>query len=863
MTEKQKYLLKLFREVDEICREHNLRYVLAGGSLIGALRHEGFVPWDDDVDLYMPRPDWEKFVQICRTELPPDREIQCSDVDRNYTNSFPRYASTDTCAIHKSQIIGKDCGGEIIDILTLDPIPADDKEYEKYRTHMMIYSDLINISVGYSDRWEIPASMYLKYLLSYIFLGKKRTLAKLEKIMFSYKEEECDRYAMRWGGCPFLFDKDMMFPVKEGVFEGQKALIPNKCSDYLIWHYGDEWSYMPPHDSREGHVAVCVDGVPYQELREEYMPKLNKGKLRRDSVFRKFYNMRIAKKNHKVRQEGLTMKARGVALDLQEAIKESGLNVNELVERRSFRKLSALFGSYYKNQLSADFIGREDYTNIYAFYHPILVEIPDDIFYAAMLTLFYTERVSKAYRMLEVRQKLDHITPEMEKLKEDIELFRKAADHYEFHRMQEAKQICEDLLKKYPGHPGLMKFKCRFLMEQAGENRIEAERFLDRALKMFPDDGYFLKYKADIFWMDGEMQKASELYIQVKDKTSNGIVWLEMDRFFRGYKEEVLKNCETLLAGNSKAEALDLMELWRQLIPEDEEIQGAWYLAKAACAHTQSEIEKEITEILAVIETPMTSPVVLESSEENNKFGTRRRLYKKKGSGSEQKPEKEPETQKRFEPEKNQRAEKNPKLQNESSEKTVESGNLEKSNVKADEVISGEKSVPVADGSVSNPTNSPADVPEQHVMYKKALTRAWKRLGYSKELAKLRTQIICTNDESELEWLAEQVRNRQIHKEEKACVYKLVGDIRMKQGQTREAFANYKKAVEYDMPSYVRTELYRIFINDLNDGSSRIQTLAKKADAMTVLDNWLDKYGSIEDIRKIVLNLCNRNGVKN
>ena len=64
MTEKQKYLLKLFREVDEICREHNLRYVLAGGSLIGALRHEGFVPWDDDVDLYMPRPDWEKFIEI-------------------------------------------------------------------------------------------------------------------------------------------------------------------------------------------------------------------------------------------------------------------------------------------------------------------------------------------------------------------------------------------------------------------------------------------------------------------------------------------------------------------------------------------------------------------------------------------------------------------------------------------------------------------------------------------------------------------------------------------------------------------------------------------------------------------------------
>ena len=708
----------------------------------------------------MPRSDWEKFIEICKTELPPNREIQCSEVDRNYTNSFPRYASTDTCAIHKSQIIGKDCGGEIIDILTLDPIPADDKEYEKYRTHMMIYSDLINISVGYSDRWEIPASMYLKYLLSYIFLGKKRTLEKLEKIMFSYNEEECDRYAMRWGGCPFLFDKDMMFPVKEGIFEGQKAMIPNKCSDYLIWHYGDEWSYMPPHDSREGHVAVCVDELPYQELREEYMPNIHKGRLRRDSVFRKFYNMLIAKKNHKVRQEGLAMKARAVALDLQGAISESGLKISELVEARSFHRLNALFGSYYKSQLSADFIGREDYTNIYAFYHPILVGVPDEVFYAAMLTLFYTERVSKAYRMLQIRQQSDHITPEMEKLKEDIELFRKAADYYEFHRMEEAQQIIEDLLNRYPGHPGFMKFRCRFLMENAGENRIEAERFIDKALKKFPEDGYFLKYKADIFWMNGEVQKAAELYLQVKSKTTNGVVWLEMDRFFRGYKAEILKNCEELLAARRKKEALSLMELWNQLIPEDDDIQGAFYLAKVACARTQSEIEQEINEIRRVIEIPMLTPV----KEKTNK---------------------------------------------------------------------NKKS-------------------EEHQMYKKALTRAWKRLGYSKELAALRTQIICTGEESELEWLAEQVRNRQFRKEEKACVYKLVGDVRMKQGQTREAFANYKKALEYEMSSYVKTELYRIFINDLNDGSRQAKSFAKKADITVVLDNWLDKYGSIEDVKRIV-----------
>mgnify|MGYP000305127717 CR=1 FL=1 len=523
MTEKQELLLQLFREVDAICKKHNLRYVMAGGTLIGVLRNEGFIPWDDDVDIYMPKSDWDKFVEICKTEIPQNRALYCSDVDRTYTNGFPRYGGTDSCAIHKHQIIGDDKAGEIIDVLTLDPIPDDDREYEKYRTHMMIYTDLLNISMVVGARWEIPAFQYLYWLFRYKFFGKDRTLKKLEKIMFSYKEEECSRYAMRWGGCPFLFDKNMMFPVKYMDFEGEKVMIPHRTSDYLIWHYGDEWSYIPPHGERESHESIYVPGASYQEIRDEYMPRIDKNRIRRQMTFRKFYCLLMAKGDHKLDKKRNRIRAGVIAKDLGARFLRSEKSLETLLLEKRYDVLNEIFDSYYRTQLSVEFIGREDYKGIQPFYHPTLVPVEDAVFQAAMLTLIYTERVGKAWRMYEVRRKLDHLTPEMEQTVEDIRLFRKAATHYEFREMKEAETIVDDLLKKYPDAPGFLKFKCRFVMErlEGPQNASEAEKFLSYCLRVFPQDGYFMKYKGvhmNIAICDIDKEFASIIKLKIEEK---------------------------------------------------------------------------------------------------------------------------------------------------------------------------------------------------------------------------------------------------------------------------------------------------------------------------------------------------------
>ena len=758
MTEKQEHLLQLFQELDEICKENNLRYVMAGGTAIGVVRNEGFIPWDDDVDVYMPRDDWNKLVELSRTALPEHRALQCVDVDRSYTNTFPRYASTDSCALHKHQIIGDDTAGEIIDVLTLDPIPADDKEYEKYRTHMMIYSELVNIAVVFGARWEIPVSKYLRYLFSYTFLGKDRTLKKLEKIMFSYKEEDCPRYAMRWGGCPFLFDKDMMFPVKYMNFEGIKVMVPHRMSDYLIWHYGDEWSYIPPHGERESHDAITVEGISYQELREDYLPGIKKGKLRRDSVWRKIYYLATAKRTHRLSHKRDLLRAKSTVMDLYARIRECGHGVKELVQERDFKTLNHIFEKYFQVQLSAGFIGREDFSNIYPFYHPTLLEIDDDTFTAAMLTLVYTERVGKAFRMLQVRENLDHLNPEMKKLQEDILLFRKGVSHYEFKEMEEAEKIADELLERYPEVPGFMKFKSRFLMERARKDGYpgEAELFIEEALRIFPEDGYFLKYRGEILWIKGRCADALAVFADAREKTNNGITQLELDKFLKPYSKQTVDTCYMILNNREKQGALELMKLWHRLLPEDEQVTEAFYVARVSAARTRHEMEETIGEIMERLDLARESP-------------------DKRG-----------------------------------------------------------------------------DVTENVDIYKKALTKAWERLGYPGELAKLRTEILYTQEPGELEWLSEKVKDCQIHKDKRAEVYKVLGDARKKQGQTGQAFENYRKSVEYASDhAYVKTELSRIFFNDLYEGDKKARTYAAKTDAAEYLNQWLDKYESPEALRKL------------
>lgn len=755
MTERQEHLLQLLGEFVQICKENDLKYVVAEKTALGTMQREGFLPGDDTVTVYMPTDDWHRLLDIAETVLAENRTLLCLEKDSSFGCVSAGYASTDSCALRRHQMIGSGCAGERIEVFLLDPVSEDEGEYEKYCSNLMLYADLADPDRIYGDRWENSAASYERGLLSCRTAGKDRVLKKMEQALQAHEAEQCSCYAVRSGESPSLFEKTLLFPAKEKSFQGIQVMVPGRICDYLTECYGDEWSHFSSCEKAGLQEIVSVEGLQDQELRKDYMPGIRKGKLFRACIKRKKQALSGARKEHRLRQNNYQILVSDTKIALESQIQKCGQSIKALLEQRDFQKLNQIFSGYYQVQLSEESIGSRSFEGAYTFCHPVLIDIGAENFYAAVLTLVYTERIGKARRMLEIRQKTGVLSPEAVQLKADLEAFQKAVSAYEERHFQEAEDWLEPLLERYPKIPGFVKLKSRFLMERArnGIEQVEAELYIDEALRIFPEDGYFLKYKGELQWMLGKCADALGIFADAREHTDNKVVHYELDQFLTPYSRDTIKTCQMLLDVGQKEGAMSLIELWRRLLPENQQIQECYELARVSTAKTYIEMERITEEILQDI---------------------------RKGSVG----------------------------------------------------ATGEE--------------------KGREPYRAALTKAWERLGYPKELAQLRTELVFTREAGDMEWLAEKAKDCQNRKEKRAQVYKLIGDIRMKQGQTDAAFENYKKAMSYGGKGYVNIELYRIFLTDLLEGGKRAAAYARVTDASEYLDRWLGRYKSTEELQQLV-----------
>lgn len=234
-----------------LCEENNLRYYLAYGTLLGAIRHKGFIPWDDDIDIYMPRNDYEQFIQLCKQQKGNYDVISC-DYDKEYYYEFAKVVDNRT-KLQEYGIKPIQDLGVYVDIFPLDGLPR------KYKLHIKILWVLVKLR-ALSTYVKIPVknTRYRSVLqLICMFLRKMNSvrIARLiNKIARKYNYDSA-RYvacAVSSAGIAGVFEKTLFENKVKVAFENEMFDAPGSWEDYLHKSYGD-FMQLPPLEKQTTH----------------------------------------------------------------------------------------------------------------------------------------------------------------------------------------------------------------------------------------------------------------------------------------------------------------------------------------------------------------------------------------------------------------------------------------------------------------------------------------------------------------------------------------------------------------------------------------------------------------------------------
>lgn len=258
----KKIELKILLNFNEFCRENNLRYYLAGGTLLGAIRHKGFIPWDDDIDVCMPRPDYERFIRSY-SQAQSCYELK-SNYLKNFSAPFTKVIDIRTKVLSQFNESGVDTN-LWIDIFPVDGLPENLTEVQNIYDKCNFYRTVLNLSSAKLGEGKTAFRKYSKYLLKPLaqIYGKKRCIDKIERIASRYPYET-SKYvgAITWGlyGVGERMLKSEFEKEVEVEFEGHKFPAFSCWDSYLKGLYGD-YMQLPPVEKRKTHdmVAYLLD----------------------------------------------------------------------------------------------------------------------------------------------------------------------------------------------------------------------------------------------------------------------------------------------------------------------------------------------------------------------------------------------------------------------------------------------------------------------------------------------------------------------------------------------------------------------------------------------------------------------------
>ena len=264
--------LDLLNEFKTVCEKYHLTWYIAYGSLIGTIRHKGFIPWDNDVDVLMPRKDYQKLCEIASNEFqhPYFLSTPISEQGRFYRNFAKLCNSLTTGGCEDLWLQGVNCG-LFIDIFVLDEFPDDDKKAAKLVKQVNFYEHLSRFFSPYERHdkgLKYIKNLYWTWLWKYRY--KRCNGAALYRIVSSVLEKTMGHGYKRVGLIESAYNPDLLsdkslWAVKWMPFEMIEVSVPIGYDTILRNRYGD-YIQFPPVDERLTHAYMDLEpGIPYRE----------------------------------------------------------------------------------------------------------------------------------------------------------------------------------------------------------------------------------------------------------------------------------------------------------------------------------------------------------------------------------------------------------------------------------------------------------------------------------------------------------------------------------------------------------------------------------------------------------------------
>lgn len=266
LRELQLCILDIAIEFKRICDKYKLDYFLIGGTLLGAVRHGGFIPWDDDMDVGMLREDYEKFLAVAPNELGDGFSLQYNLTDPAYAHGFAKIRIDGTQLVEDYTANSKQHNGIYLDIFPYDRMP-DNKISQTF--HYLSFKCLKWAALGKTDysfvdnKKRIFAKIMSKVLF---FYSLEQTIEKMENVCQRYNKKETKKYINMYGAYGYneYIETDGLEVLDSLKFEGYEFKVPGNYKQLLTNLYGN-YMELPPVEKRGiQHAMVNVDKGNYR-----------------------------------------------------------------------------------------------------------------------------------------------------------------------------------------------------------------------------------------------------------------------------------------------------------------------------------------------------------------------------------------------------------------------------------------------------------------------------------------------------------------------------------------------------------------------------------------------------------------------